>query len=130
MKILIVDDNFINRKQLKFMLSELGESDLANDGKESIEAIELAYDEGKYYDLICMDIMMPQMDGMEALEAIRQFEKDKGMPAEDGAKIIMISTVDDKSSIIKSFRSGCESYVVKPVVKHKLLETIKNLNIN
>ncbi len=130
MKILIVDDNFINRKQLKFMLAELGESDLANDGKESLEAIEHAYNEGTYYDLICMDIMMPQMDGMEALEGIRQFEKDNGMNPEDGAKIIMITTVDDKSSIIKSFRSGCESYVVKPVVKHKLLETIKNLNID
>ncbi|MGL1901249.1 MAG: response regulator [Fibrobacterales bacterium] len=130
MKILIVDDNFINRKQLKFMLSELGDSDLANDGKEALEAISIAHQLNEYYDLICMDIMMPQMDGMEALEKIRAFEQEHSIAPDSGAKIIMITTVDDKSSIIKSFRSGCESYVVKPVVKHKLLETIKNLEIS
>ncbi|MGL1935896.1 MAG: response regulator [Fibrobacterales bacterium] len=130
MKILIVDDNFISRKQLKFMLSELGDSDLANDGKEALEAITIAHQLHEYYDLICLDIMMPQMDGMEALEKIRTFEQEHDVAPDASAKIIMITTVDDKNSIIKSFRSGCESYVVKPVVKHKLLETINNLEIS
>ena len=66
MRVLIIDDDFISRRLVQRILSAYGDCEIAVDGVEAIRAFELAWDEGKPYDLICMDIVMPHIDGQEA----------------------------------------------------------------
>lgn len=88
-----------------------------------------ALSEGQPYDLICLDIMMPQMDGHDALAAIRRIEKEHGINGLDGAKVIMTTALSDSKNIIGAFRKGCEVYIVKPVKKEKLLEEMEKLGL-
>jgi len=75
MRILIAEDDYASRKFLYKFLSAYGECDITIDGIEAVDAFMLALDEGKPYDLVCLDIMMPKLDGTRALKAIRDVEK-------------------------------------------------------
>lgn len=127
MKCLIVEDDFAARRLLQRYLSGYGDCDVAVDGNEAVEAFSQATDEKEPYDLICLDIMMPNMDGHEALKAIRQIESDHGINGLDGVKVIMTTALGDSKNVMESFREGCEAYIVKPVEKDKLLEEMANL---
>jgi len=129
MKYLIVEDDFAGRRLLKRYLSDYGECDIAVDGDEAVEAFRQAMEENEPYDLICLDIMMPNMDGRDALKAIRQIENEHGIRGLDGAKVIMTTALGDSRNVIGSFREGCEAYIVKPVEKKKLLEEMENLGL-
>ncbi|MDJ0838840.1 MAG: response regulator [Acidobacteriota bacterium] len=127
MKILVVDDNFVNRKVLVKFLEHLGEVDVAVNGREAMEAIKLGHVEQNPYELILLDIMMPEMDGQETLQAIRQYEKEHEIYTSDGVKIIMVTALSDSKNIMHAFRYGCENYITKPVDRSKLLEAVRNL---
>jgi len=129
MKYLIVEDDFAARRLLQRYLSGYGDCDVAVDGHEAIEAFRQALDENKPYDLICLDIMMPNMDGRDALKAIRQIEREHGILGLDGVKVIMTTALGDSKNIMGSFREGCEAYIVKPIRKEKLLEEMENLGL-
>jgi CheY-like chemotaxis protein/HPt (histidine-containing phosphotransfer) domain-containing protein len=129
LKILIAEDDFTCRKLLQTFLSEYGECFVAINGHESVEAVREALDEGQPYDLICLDIMMPEMDGHKALEAIRQIENEHGIAGLDGVKVIMTTVLGDSKNVIGAFRTGCEAYIVKPVSKEKLLEEMEKLGL-
>jgi len=129
MKYLIVEDDFAARRLLKRYLSDYGDCDIAVDGHEAVEAFRQAMDEKEPYDLICLDIMMPNMDGREALRAIRQIEHEHGTDGLDGVKVIMTTALGDSENVIGSFREGCEAYIVKPVEKDKLLEEMESLGL-
>jgi len=90
MKILIVEDNFINRFVMQKMLLKYGECDSVVNGKEAVDAYTIAFEESKPYDYIFLDIMMPEMDGREALKIIRAKEKESGVPPKDETKIIIV----------------------------------------
>ena len=129
MKCLIVEDDFAARKLLQVYLSDYADCFIAVNGHEAVEAIREALEEGESYDLICLDIMMPEMDGHKALEAIRQVEKEHGIGGLDGVKVIMTTALDDSKNIMGAFRTGCEAYIVKPIRKEKLLEEIQQLGL-
>ncbi len=127
MKILIVDDSFVSRKLLKVILSPLGDCDYANDGNEALEAVKLAYRDKIPYDLICLDVMMPQMDGHETLKEVRKYEEGIDIDIAHGVKTIMVTSMEDESSIFQAFRSGCEMYILKPIEAQKILDAVKEL---
>ena len=129
MKFLIVEDDFAARKLLQTYLSVYGECAIAVNGREAIEAFSESLKEGQSYDLICLDVMMPEMDGYEALKAIRQIEKERGTNSGDGVKVIMTTALSDFENIASAFRSGCESYLVKPIRKDDLLDEMEKLGI-
>lgn len=129
MKALIVDDDFVCRKVLVKFLSEYGECDVAVNGKEAIEAFKNALNENTPYDLVCLDIMMPEMDGQDALKQIREYEQEKGIFGFDCAKVIMTTALNDPDNIKTAFREQCEAYIVKPVDKEKLLNKLKELEL-
>ena len=128
-KILIAEDDFTCRKLLQMFLSEYGDCFIAINGHEAVKAVKSALDEGQPYDLICLDIMMPEMDGHEALEAIRQIENEHGIAGLDGVKVIMTTALGDSKNVIGAFRTGCEAYIIKPVAKEKLLEEMEKLGL-
>lgn len=129
MKALIVEDDFTSRKVLLKFLEPYGECDIAVDGKEALEAFIDASEAGEPYDLVFLDIMMPEMDGHGVLKSIRAHESSKGIEGRDVAKVIMTTALDDSSNVLEAFKSGCEAYVVKPIDKETLYHEMKKLGI-
>ncbi len=129
MKILIVDDNDGCRAVLQAMLATYGDCETAEDGALGVKAFNAALTSNNPFDLIFMDIMMPNMTGRDALRNIRDIEKNNGIDMLSGVKIIMMTVCDDKSNIIGSFSDQCEAYLLKPVSKAKIIETINELTL-
>jgi two-component system chemotaxis response regulator CheY len=125
----VVEDEFSARKLLEAMLSDYGTCDIATDGNEAVAAVKTALAEDREYDLICLDIMMPDMDGQEALKKIRELETEKGIWPGKGAKIIMTTALHDASNIMTAFMEQCESYLVKPIEKELLTAELKKLEL-
>ncbi len=130
MKTLVAEDDFISRLVLQKILQPFGQCDVAVNGKEAVEAFSWAIDGGEPYELICLDIMMPEMDGKEALAAIRRKEKERNVLPGNEAIIIMITALDTPRDVIEAYyKGGCTSYLVKPINKAKLLGIIKELHL-
>jgi two-component system chemotaxis response regulator CheY len=129
MRILNAEDDLASRKFIYKFLSNYGDCDLTVDGMEAIEAFLMALDENKPYGLICLDIMMPKIDGMKALKAIRDIEDEKGIQEEKKAKIIMTTALNDTEFVHNSFDSGCEAYAAKPIDTKKLIEVMQKLKL-
>ncbi|MFZ5813190.1 MAG: response regulator [Thermodesulfobacteriota bacterium] len=130
MRVLVVEDDFTSRKVLQKILSPFGEVDIAVNGLEAVEAFESSLREKKPYDLICMDIMMPEMDGQEALKRIRTVEKAHDIRPADEVKVIMTTALDDPKNVVEAYyKGGATSYVPKPIDKHMLLHLLKNLGM-
>lgn len=129
MKSLIVDDDFFSRRILQAMLSTYGECHVAVDGKEALFAFKQALAEESPYDVICLDIMMPEMNGQEVLKTIRQIEEDRNILGKDSVKIIMTTALDDSENIKSAFRAQCESYMIKPISKSKLLKILTDFGL-
>jgi two-component system chemotaxis response regulator CheY len=122
MKILIVDDNYNNRILLQKMLSSYGECDMAIDGNEGVDAFKMAMEDGSPYSLVCLDIMMPEMNGQEALKIIRQYERSKGIEKDNGVKIIMTTALYTPKDLIEAFfNGGCNDYLTKPIKRTELI---------
>lgn len=129
MKTLIVEDEFTSRKILSKYLAPFGEVHVAIDGHEATKAFKEAHDEKEKYDLVCLDIMMPGMDGQAVLKEIRALEASKGIGGLQGVKIIMTTALGDKKNIFEAFRQGCEAYIVKPIEKMKFIDQLKSLGL-
>lgn len=129
MRILIVEDDLASRKFLSKLLSKYGECDITVDGMEALEAFMLAWDEGEPYDLICLDIMMPNLDGEKTLKMIRDIEKQKGIVDSDRVKIIMTTALNEAERVHDAFETGCEAYASKPINIEKLVEVIRKLGL-
>ena len=129
MKTLIVDDNATDRKLLQIMLRPYGTSDTAVDGNDALRAIDGAIAGGQPYDLVCLDIKMPNMDGQAALRAIRDAESRRGVAAGQGVKVVMMTCLNDKLNVITAFREQCDGYLVKPVERKKLSGVLEKLGL-
>ena len=124
---LIVEDDFTSRLLLQSFLSRYGECHVATNGKEAIEAFRLSQQNGRAYNLVCMDIMMPEMDGQAAIQEIRAIEEAAGVLSTSGVKIIMVTALDDMKNVIASFRALCDAYIFKPVDTAQLLSHLRSL---
>ena len=129
MKILIVEDDFTNRMFLQEVLKSYGSTHIAVNGKEAVAAVRAAMSSGEPYNLICLDIMMPEMDGQQALRQIRALEKAEGTISSNGAKIVMTTARDDVKTVVAAFRELCDGYLVKPIDQTRLVGLLKELKL-
>lgn len=129
LKILIAEDDFTCRKLLQSFLSDYGDCFVAINGREAVDAVKDSLEEGRPYDMICLDIMMPEVDGHEALESIRRIESEHGIMGLDGVKVIITSALDDSTNVVGAFKTGCEAYIVKPISKRNLLDEMEKLGL-
>jgi two-component system, chemotaxis family, chemotaxis protein CheY len=127
MKTLIVEDDFTSRLLLQEFLKSEGPARIAVNGDDAVAAVKAALDADERYDLICLDIMMPVMDGQEALRKIRALEQAKGINSSHGAKIVMTTALGDMRNVTAAYSGLCDAYLTKPILKTKLLEKLREL---
>jgi len=129
-KCLIAEDHLLSRRILKELLSPECDCDIAVNGQEAIDSFQLAHESKRPYDVIFMDIMMPEVDGLEALQCIRTLERKMEIPHSLAVKVVMTTALDDPHTVIRSFNE-CEadSYIVKPISRHKLANELRKLNL-
>jgi len=130
MRFLIVDDDFDSRRLMQKILYPYGYCDVAVDGEEAVEAFKSSIKNKEPYDLICLDIIMPNMDGQQALREIREIEGELGIAETKRVKAVMISALDDTKELHDAFFLGeATSYLVKPIRKKTLINEIRNLGL-
>lgn len=129
MKILIVEDDLTCRTALKAILNPYGDVDIATNGNEALVALTEALGSDSPYDLICLDIMMPEMDGQEVLKSFRSAERQKGVILGHGAKVIMTTVLKDVKTVLRAFNEHCDAYLMKPVNKEDLLKHLSEFKL-
>lgn len=130
MKCLIAEDHLLSRRILKELLGPEADCDIAVNGQEAIDSFMLAHESKRPYDVVFMDVMMPVVDGMEALMCIRAYEKKLSIPPNLAVKVIMTTALDDPHTVVKSFnKCEADSYIVKPLSRHKLSKELRELKL-
>ncbi len=130
MRFLVVDDDFATRRLVQRLLHPYGMVDVATDGEEAVAAFSSALDDNEPYDLITLDILMPNVNGQQALREIREIEKERRIPQENNVRIIMISGLDDSKELHDAFFLGeATSYIVKPLNHQVLVQEIEKLGL-
>ncbi len=128
MKVLIAEDDMASGKFLMKLLSKYGHVDLARDGIEAVDNFVKAASSEERYDLECLDILMPKIDGYKALESIRNAERKLGIPRISRCKIIMISALDE--GFDSSYASDdYDEYICKPIDIVKFDNIIKKMGL-
>jgi len=117
--ILIVDDALFMRKILSDILSEEGHK-IVGEAENAKEAIEL-YKKLKP-DIVTMDIIMPEIDGINTLKAIKQILK-----SDKNARIVIVSAMGQQDMVVESIQAGAKDFVVKPFQRSRITESIARL---
>jgi two-component system chemotaxis response regulator CheY len=129
MRILIIDDDHVCCLLLATMLKPYGDCRLAKDGETAISLFTEALLRQQPYDLVCLDIQMPGLDGQVTLRCLRAIEAGCGRTGRAGATILMASVQDNPKSILSAFRGQCEGYLIKPLDPAQLIAQLTSLGI-
>ena len=127
---LIIEDDPTSRLLLQEYLKSYGQVDVAANGREAVDNVSAALAAEKPYSLICLDIMMPGLDGHETLREIRALEAEQGIWATYRARVVMTtSLLSDEKNTGAAYRSLCDAYLAKPLDKAKLFGILRQLNL-
>jgi two-component system chemotaxis response regulator CheY len=130
MRVLIVEDEFTSRKLLWALLVDFGECDTARDGVECVALFRQALAQGTPYNLVCMDIMMPNMDGHQALKELRAIEQEAGILPPDEVKVIMVTALNDPKTVVRAYyKGGAAAYLPKPIEVESLYTILRDLGL-
>jgi two-component system chemotaxis response regulator CheY len=129
MKLLVVEDDFVSQLLMKEYLHDYGVVQLAVTGKEAVALANAALAAGEPFDLICLDIMMPEMDGHQALREIRAAEAALAVRHDKRSKIVMTTALAEHRDIVQAFESQCDGYLVKPFARASVVATLAEIGI-
>lgn len=130
MKCLIVEDDRVSSQVLEEMMSRYGSYDAVADGKEAGALFRQALESGAPYDLVLMDIMIPEIDGLQSVLAMRKGEALMNIPAKQKVKIIMTTALTDPRTIMKAlYESDADSYLTKPIMLQQLHNELRALKL-
>lgn len=127
---LVVDDDELGRELISLYLEGIAVCDMAVNGLKAVEKFRSAFEGGHPYDLIILDIVMPEMDGHAAAIEIRQIEKEWGVSVNEGVSIMVLSSLNTPGDVIKAYLSAkSAAHLVKPVHPEKLLATLSKMGL-
>jgi two-component system chemotaxis response regulator CheY len=129
MRILVVDDDAPNRKLLTDIASKMGECEGAEGGQEALSAFKKAWEDWRPFNLIFLDVLMPDLDGWEVLLKIREIEKEKKVSEQHQVRVIMVTGVSEEETVLDCLRNGCDEFIVKPIDILLVLEKMKKLGL-
>ncbi len=129
MRFLLIEDQKDVRKLLEAFLSEFGTCDMAEDGIKGLAAVLKSIEEEVPYDAIFLDIMMPKLEGQQVLHKIRELEEAKNILPPKAVKVIMASALGDSENVMEAFKSQADAYLVKPILRDKLISTMKKAGL-
>ena len=127
MNVLIVEDELVHQRLLLRFMGEVANCEIAHNGVEALKLFEQHLKKQKMYDLIFLDIMMPDMDGLSTLKRIRYLEHQLGIPQEKRVKIIMTTALGDKGTVLKAVTQGCNNYLIKPFSRKELFQKVEEV---
>lgn len=130
LRILVVEDDFVSRRVLAKLLKNIGSVDVAINGKEAVEAFVNAKFNHQGYDLVCLDLSLPLLNGHEVLKRIREAEAKEALETRTETKVIITTASEDAKDIMCSFKEGCEGYLTKPIDHAKLEKLLQKLQIS
>lgn len=126
MRFLIVDDDESIHLYLQAVLAPFAQCDSALSGEKAIELFEKAHADGKPFDVVMMDILMPGMDGHQTAELMRKRERELGLSEHDRFNLVMITSLVDDTNVSKAFfNTHASCYIVKPLDKEKVLDELQ-----
>ncbi|HUU39883.1 MAG TPA: HDOD domain-containing protein [Desulfatiglandales bacterium] len=129
MKTLIVDDELVSRKKMQKIMDSLGECEAVESGNKAIAAFQRALENGMPFDLVTLDIAMPEMDGKETLYALREIERKRKIPEENRSKILIVTSYSDEDTVLACIRAECDGYIVKPFNREVIVEKLEKLGM-
>jgi len=129
MRALIIDDDLVCRRVLARILRNHGDSQAATDGAEGLIMVREAIAAKQPFDLICLDLMMPLLDGHEVLSSIREMEDQGGITNDKRSRVLMVSAMDDNKNVMRAFREQCDGYLIKPVTVDSVANQLRKLEL-
>ena len=126
-RILVVEDDETSRLLLCTVLSNFGTCEIVSDGQLALQAYHAALDEGRPFDLICLDIKLPGMDGGRVLKYLRRHEA--VTKPTTAVKVVVISGVRASEQVLDMYRLGCQGYLMKPIKVENLLTRLSELEV-
>ncbi len=130
MKSLVVDDELVSRRKLKKIMESFGFCDEVENGDQAVLAVIRALNLGEPYEVILMDLMMPVMDGHEALKRIRAIERERRVEPGKEARVVVVSSLEDQKNVCQAFFKGLASvYVTKPVNRESVHTALRSLSL-
>ena len=129
MRFLLIEDQKDVRNLLEAFLSDYGSCDMAEDGIKGLATVLKSFEEETPYDAIFLDIMMPKLEGQQVLQKIRELEDSKKVSPAQNVKIIMASALGDSENVMEAFKSQADAYLLKPILKDKLISTMKKAGL-
>jgi two-component system, chemotaxis family, chemotaxis protein CheY len=127
LKILIVEDDATSRELLRRILDNVGDVDTFSDGTSAINAVKKAMEDNKPYDLVCLDINIPEASGHEVLSTIRTEEKKYGKEGIFRTRIIMTTSSNREDDVVGAYAQQCDAYCVKPIIKDVLFQKMEEI---
>ena len=124
MRILIAEDDHASRVLLQRFFTDYGECDLAIDGIEALDAFILAQEEEEPYGLVCLDIMMPRLDGLKMLRKMREYEGIHQMPP---TRVLIITALTEEKTRREAMEAGCGAILSKPLEMGELEAALRQL---
>ena len=126
---MIVDDDPISRGVLANILKDIGDCEKISNGSEAILAFESKVSTKDRYDIITLDISMPDISGLTVLYKMRKVETQYNVPEEERAKIIMVTADGNRDHIKTAISEKCTYYIVKPFSRDEIMEKFKKQKI-
>ena len=125
MHVLVVDDDDTTRLLLEELLKPYGTVQGAANGLEALKSLEATR-----FDLILLDINMPDMDGNEVLATLRIKEANLGIRPGDGARVFMVSGTQSTRAVLESFRNEADAFLKKPVDPAELFQRLEEAGLS
>lgn len=129
MKVLIVDDQLVSRKKIEKIMQGFCDTDSVDCGQAALDSYRRSLEGEIPYDLITLDVSMPDMDGRQVLQQIRALEVEHGITSQRQVKVLMITSSSDKYTVVSSIQAGCDDYLVKPLNRETIAAKLKKFGL-